>query len=400
MPAAQIERPPEGVSRDAVAAAERAIASTVRPSSRTDHRHADEIAALEEAIPKARSAALARAIRSAIPLKEAAHALCKAHGEAEERARDLELGGADEAALAEAAAAERDADGRWQMARGSLEAAALGVLEAPVCGPSDVTLRAEAFADLVGRQGAGTLPESEEDQIAMLSSYRDAVQVLAAREPDRSRWDAAVKELRCAEWRLTCANREEGDLRQAAEVEPGVMEALDARIRQGYVDRDTARTKLLALDPPDVGGLLVKMEIVFDHAAVGDVTSYASRARLRGEVPITSEYLWDAEDETLRPAFAMLAIDAAKLQDRTLPADWQEFIAGAGYTHPNFRDAVQRAIEAGMNPRDLISVRLDGREAEHKLPVLTFGGDAPAFATPEGCWVWKPVERLVAEPVQ
>lgn len=381
-------------------AAAGSVAVNLPHCSRANLRHTDEIAALEAAFPKARSAALARAIRNAIPLKEEAHALCKAHGAAEERERDLRLQGADEASLAAAKEAECEAEDLWNAKRGELEAAALGVLEAPVCGPDDIILRAEAFADLVGRPAAGALPDCDEDRELMLSSYRAAVEEMKARQPDRTAWDAAEKALRDAEWRLRCAGDEEDSLNSAAHVDEGVREDLKARLDQAYADRDVARSALLALDPPDAAALLVQMEIVFDHAAVGDVGTHASRMRLRGEEPITAEYLWAAEGEALWPAFALLAINAAKLADQSLPRDWKEFIDGTGYTHENFRDAIDQAIRGGQGPRDITSIRLAGPEGDYKLPVLTFGGEKPAFANPEGCWVWQPVDRSAAEAVQ
>lgn len=288
----------------------------------------------------------------------------------------------------------------WDAARSDVETLARELVALPAESVGAASRRVSLYRKILtftegAPEGEGLDGLLDEDAKIMGSAAISALEALAGQEPDRTEWDAAVKALRDAEWRLQCAGREEDSHARAAFVEELVRESLKERLDAAYADRDTARTQVLAMDPPDAGGLLIQMEIVFDHAAVGDVSTYASRARLRGDVPITAEYLWHAHDERLLPAFALLAVNAAKLRDRALPREWQEFLASAEDPHSNFRDAAAQAIRAGLDPQRLASIQLAGAP-EDELPVLTFKGpgDQIVYAKPSGCWEWRDVSLL------
>lgn len=379
----------------ATTVARRAVADANRPSldRATAQRRALAVEAAETlpaavaATATAREQDLITSIFEAIP---EVLALSQVHSEADEPENDT----VDEKWAA------------WDAARSEVETLARELVALPAESVGAASRRVSLYRKILTfTEGA---PEGEgldgllaEDAQIMGNAAISALEALAGQVPDRTEWDAAVKALRDAEWCLQRAGREEDSHARAAFVEEHVRESLKERLDQAYEDRDTARTQLLAMDPPDAGGLLIQMEIVFDHAAVGDVSTYTSRARLHGDVPITAEYLWKADEEALLPAFALLAVNAAKLQDRALPLEWREFIAGTEDPHRNFRDAVHHAIRAGLDPKRLAGIQLAGAP-EDELPVLTFKGpgDQFVYAKPSGCWEWRGVSELAGGVAQ
>lgn len=382
-------------ARSAETAAHRSVSAANRPAldRATAHRRALAVEAAETA-PAAVAAAvtdrerdLIARIFQAIP---DVLSLSQAHSEADEFDKDT----VDENWAV------------WDAARSEVETLARELIALPAVSIGAASRRVSLYRKVLtftegAPEGEGHDGLLDEDAQIMGNAAISALEALAGQEPDRTEWDAAVKALRDAEWRLRCGGREEDGLATAAMVEDHVRESLKERLDTAYADRDTARTRLLAMDPPDAGGLLIQMEIVFDHAAVGDVSTYASRARLRGDEPITADHLWTAEGETLWPAFALLAVNAAKLQDRSLPGEWREFISGTEDPHRNFRDAVDQAIRVGLSPQRLAGIQLAGAP-EDELPVLTFKGpgDEFVYAKPSGCWAWRDISELAGGEAQ
>lgn len=182
---------------DALTAAERASAAAEdqadqKKPSHTQARHEAEMDRLSLHRMSVHSEALRAAIDAAIPVKQRAYELGKAHAKAQDASFAAAVGPEKEAA----SRAEAEAEDAWRNMLRQLDAVALTVAHAPFSDLDDVVARAEAFAELVGRVGDGDTPNAEEDRVLMLASYRAAVMEMIERQPSRGDWDDAVARLR------------------------------------------------------------------------------------------------------------------------------------------------------------------------------------------------------------
>lgn len=272
----------------------------------------------------------------------------------------------------------------WLDARDRLEAAAKAVLAAPIANGRDALIRGEVFIDAMGRDPETGLPiDDHADTKALLASYKDALEALAAREHDTDDWDDAVSAYRQADREVSVLYREEKNYARAALVEEGLVEDLNVRLAAALSRRDETRLTVLSMTPPDIGGLLIKMEIVAKGLGCGDLKTYASRERIleASDVALT-------EAEAVQRAMALLMSNAAELRDRCLPHDWQA-VVDSHHRLPGIRDSVRNAVEAGLHPDDITSIHTDRRALGEATPVLLIeSGDGKVWhAGADRVWV-------------
>jgi hypothetical protein len=382
----------------AVAAASAATPSPAKPKkvSRADEIEQKEVDHLGLIAMTVRSSALRRLIYKGIDLKKEAQALWVPHGEADERSRDLRVSGATKEEMKAAELDEVATWAAWEGKRREVEAVASEVANAPFADLHDVLARARAAGLLIGANGdeEECLPEFEGDLLVILRSYRSAIEEMIARIPDREEWDETVIALRENEKALSEANRE---WEAAGFSSVGFREdehpELKAKTAQLYENRDRYRTKLLSLDPPDIEGLLALMDVVFDHAGHVDVSTYERRAYIMGDRPVIEKEQWGDENGSHARSFALVAYHAARLRDASKPRDWSVAMRDLGGLHPNAKDAVHQAYEAGLDLADLKNIQLAG-QPEENLPTLLFSGrDGQFWARPNSVWKGHMVNR-------
>lgn len=336
-------------------------------------RHDAELGRLLNAWPEARSTALRRAIDAVVELKVA----CQAAAE-----HDMKHG------------LEGDAE-TWPAARDALIEAAFALAEAPISNATDALVRAECFIDAVDRNPTTGLPEDDSgNHPILIETLKSAVSWLALQEPDADEWDGAVRAYRKAVHDLDTCAREEASFARAAIVEDVARLSLSDRANDAQGRRDEATSAILRMEPPHVGGLLVQLEMLADRFSV-DLTSYTSREAALGDDPVSGQRLWEArsDEEALKFGLALVAINAAKLRDRSYPSDWRAMLDGFLSVHEGGRDAVRAAYDAELLPSDLVTVVLDPR-GETKQPVLLFRTihDEMIQARPGEVWKWEPVK--------
>lgn len=336
-------------------------------------RHDDEMHRLVNAIPECRSTALARAIEDVIKAKT----------------RTFEASCADDRLDTD------ETHSAWEMAREDLNEFADILAKAPIANASDALIRAECFVDAVGRQTGTGLPDNDSgDQPLLIECLRAGLQWLALQEPDPDDWNDAVAAYRRSIREIESASRAKDGLEQAVLVEDGVRDELEKRQGKAFADRDAARAAILSMEPADVGGLLVQMEVMADRFGI-DLGSYTSREALAGDHIITAAQFWDDADDkdALRRGLALLAVNAAKLRDRSLPADWRDILDGFLSVHDGGRDVLRSAYDANLNAGDLTAVQLQVPNYDRE-PVLLFtkpNGHMVHVAAGQ-VWVWEPVK--------
>lgn len=335
-------------------------------------RYQAEMSRLVDAIPECRSTALARAIEAVIEAK----------------------GLSFQAALADDETDTEDSIAAYNAARDQLQNAAHQLAEAPIANATDALIRAECFIDAVDRSSQTGLPEDDNgDRITLISSLKSGIEWLALQEPDRTIWDEVVAAYRRSRHDVDVAYREQAGLKRAASVEPHVRADVAARLNVALGAQDKARTSIMGMEPPDVGGLLVQMEVLAERFAV-DLRTYTSREVIVSDQVFTAEQFWDDMDdkEALRRALGLLAVNASKLRDRAYPTDWRAILDGFLSVHEGGRDAVRAAYDARLAAADLLNVVLDPRN-NPKQPVLLFRtphGKA-IQARPGEVWIWEEV---------
>lgn len=349
-PAAQLEDADRAVA--AAHAAEKALgaAPDLKPErSRSKERHDAEMERLKHHRICVSSEALRAAIDAAMPLKQRAYDLGQVCEAASQVFYNAHAGPEEEAA----SAAEAAADAEWNASRALLDAAALAVANAPFSDLHDVVARADAYAELVGRD----VVEFPEDKVIQLGSYQAAIMELIERQPSREDWDEAVSGLREID-------------RLIEKLDAG--EANQDRLNKAYVDRDAAITDLLSLKPPDLDGLLVLMEFVFEHDGPW-VGTYRARSIGAGETNLTAADLHNGEDEAFFKGLALIAQHTARLRDLDMPRDWRDAMRDFGRICPGAEDAIRHAFSRCMHLPNLKAIQLAGRQ-DHELPVLVFSG--------------------------
>lgn len=340
---------------DALTAAERASAAAEdqadqKKPSHTQARHEAEMDRLSLHRMSVHSEALRAAIDAAIPVKQRAYELGKAHA----KAQDASFAAADGPEKEAASQAEAEAEDAWRNMLRQLDAVALTVAHAPFSDLDDVVARAEAFAELVGRVGDSDTPNAEEDHVLMLASYRAAVMEMIERQPSRGDWDDAVAGLRGIEERI-----------EALEATTNVV-----ALEKAWADRDDAITDLFSMQPPHLDGVLLMIDLIRDVGHLGR-RAYGDRAEAIGVDQITVQSLRRGGEEVKR-ALALVGQHVARLRDLEMPRDWRQVMRDLGNWHPGSKDAVRHAFDLGMHKPNLESVQLAGRP-EHELPVLHFG---------------------------
>lgn len=293
-------------------------------------------------------------IDAAIPVKQRAFELGKAHA----TAQDASFAAADGPEKEAASQAEAEAEDAWRNMLRQLDAVALTVAHAPFSDLDDVVARAEAFAELVGRVGDGDTPNAEEDHVLMLASYRAAVVEMIERRPSRGDWDDAVAGLHEIERQI------------AGWEENGIAE----RRAKAHRDRDAAITDLFSMQPPHLDGLLLMLDLVREVRFLGRRT-YGNRAATIGSEQVTAQALRDESDDGLVEALALIAEHAARLRDLEMPRDWRHVMRDWGNCHPGAKDTIRQAFDLGMHKPNLVSVQIAGRP-EHELPILHFNGQS------------------------
>lgn len=341
---------------DALTAAERASAAAEdqadqKKPGHTQARHEAEMDRLSLHRMSVHSEALRAAIDAAIPVKQRAYELGKAHAKAQDASFAAAVGPEKEAA----SQAEAEAEDAWRNMLRQLDAVALTVAHAPFSDLDDVVARAEAFAELVGRVGDSDTPNAEEDHVLMLASYRAAVMEMIERQPSRGDWDDAVAGLRGIEERI-----------EALEATTNVV-----ALERAWADRDDAITDLFSMQPPHLDGVLLMIDLIRDVGHLGR-RAYGDRAEAIGVDQITVQSLRRGGDEEVKRALALVGQHVARLRDLEMPRDWRQVMRDLGNWHPGSKDAVRHAFDLGMHKPNLESVLLAGRP-EHELPVLHFG---------------------------
>ena len=365
---------------DAVASAEAAQAAAGSPSAPSADptwaapraRHEAEVGRLLNAIVECRSTTLSRAIETALELKVKAF-------EAAEHDEANNLEGPEET---------------WPEARDALQEAAYVLAEAPIANATDALVRSECFIDAVGRNPKTGLPEDDGgDQPFLIECMKSAIACLALREPDTDDWDDAVGAYRKAVRDVDICSREDTSLSRAAMVEDVARITLAERTQAAVKRRDTARTQILGMEPPHVDGLLVQLELLGDRFGI-DLGSYESRETILGDEPMTAGFFWGLHrTEALRRGLALVAVNTAKLRDRSYPSDWSAILDGFLSIQKGGRDTVRAAYDAKLLTSDLISIVLDPRDGRRE-PVLLFHtihGQA-IQARPGEVWKWEKVK--------
>lgn len=336
-------------------------------------RHEDEMHRLVNAIPECRSTALVRAIEDVI----------------EAKTRTFEASCADERIDTD------ETHSAWELAREALEEFAALLAKAPIANATDALIRAECFIDAFERNPSTGLPENDDGaRLVLIESLKAGLEWLALQEPDADDWNDAVSAYRRSVREIESASRAKDGLERAALVEDGVRDELEKRLGKAFTDRDAARTAILSMEPADVGGLLVQIEVMANRFGI-DLGSYTSREALAGDQIITAAQFWDDMDDkdALRRGLAVLAVNAAKLRDRSLPSDWRAILDGFLSVHDGGRDVLRSAYDANLNADDLTAVQLQVPNYERE-PVLLFTkpNGHMVHVAPGQVWVWEPVK--------
>lgn len=334
----------------ALDAAERAQNSEPPPNperSCSQVRHEAEMERLSLHRMTVHSEALRAAIDAAMPRKQLAYDLGQVH-----EAASLAFCDATEGAQKEAArAAEEQAEAAWQASRDELDTAALLVANAPFSDLHDVVARADAYAELVGRD----VVDFPEDKVIQLGSYQAAIMEMLERQPSRGEWDDAVAGLHEIERRIA-----------------GLVENADAERRaKAYLDRDAAITDLLSMQPPHLDGVLLLVDLVRENWFLKSRT-YRDRAASVGADQVTVSDIRSSGEDGLVRALALIAQHIARLRDLEMPRDWRDAMRDFGRIAPGAADAVRNAFDQGMHLPELTNVQLGGLP-DSQLPVLHFG---------------------------
>lgn len=364
------DEPAEPPADAALTAAKRASAAAEgepeqKKPSHNEARHEAELERLSRHSMSVHSEALRAAIDAAIRVKQRAYELGKVHEAAQEAFFAAAAGPEKKAAHQ----AETTAEAEWLNMRRQLDVAALAVAHAPFSDLEDVVARAEAFAELVGRAGDNDVPDTDEDRLLMLASYRAAVLEMIERQPSRGDWDDAVANLRGIEGRI-----------DALEATTNVV-----ALEKAWADRDDAITDLFSMQPPHLDGLLLMLDLVRELRFLGRGT-YGSRANAIGDEQVTARTLRDKSDEGLAQGLALIAQHAARLRDLEMPRDWRDAMRDFARIAPGAADAVRNAFDRCMHLPHLKAIQLAGKP-DSELPVLMFSGaEGDHWIGPEKAW--------------
>ena len=380
------------IAASAVAQADAACPQAVPRSARL---HAQEMEALGLHRMTVRSEALRAAIVDGMKVKVDAYEreLIDNAAQDAEIALCREGGDPNPASVEAAKALSARTNAEWMAWRIKLQAAADAVLEAPFASLNDVLARADAAAHLIGSVANDGLPDTDEDREVILLSYRSAILEMLGRNSDREPWDVAVAEYRHVQRQLEGCNFEfshrfgDRTLDDCEAEDPRLI----GRLRTLYDQRDAAREAIYAGTPADLDGLLVLMEIVFEHVGPIDVSTYALRQRWADQGAPTEMEMISDEDDAHRRALALLAKHTARLRDLEKPRDWREAMDTFRFVHPNGKDVMHLACEKGMHWDDLQCIQLQGQPRD-KLPVLLFANEeGQHWVRPDGAFRSEPV---------
>lgn len=389
----------ERCSPDAEALAARAVAQAAMPQAaavtRSARHHTQEMEALSLHRMSVRSEALRAAIADAIKIKADAYE----REVIDNAAQDAEIAlcrgtvDPDPAAVEAAKALSARTNDEWMAWRRKVDAAAKAVLGAPFADLNDVLARADAAAQVIGSAASDGLPGTDEDREVILLSYRAAILEMLGRNSDREPWDAAVADYQHVQRQLEAVNFEFSHRFGDRSLDDCEVEdpRLIGRLRTLYDQRDAAREAIYAGTPADLDGLLVLMEIVFEHVGPVDVSTYALRQRWADKGAPTEMEMISDEDDAHRRALALLAKHTARLRDLEKPRDWRDAMETFRLVHQNGMDALHLACEKGMHWDDLQCIQLQGQPRD-KLPILLFANDeGQHWVRPDGAFRHEPV---------
>lgn len=382
------------------------VTATYEPLARGVVRHEREMAALESCAEGAGSPSLARLIRAAAVKKAEAYALERPHNILQYVELNLRSADTPDEAHALAVEQERAGEKAWQDARTEAELAGIAVTEAPFADLNDILLRADAYAQVVGCDDDGNV-HFDEDAAVMYRSLRYGIEEIVSRQPDRTAWDVAAEGYRRINQTLDDLGRQEEKIEAGMiHLDPPVLEQFHLDMKDAYDRKDALGNAILAMDPPDAGGLLVQMDVVFDRGHGLDVSKYERRSsalneeqrRIDGQPLMTVERLETQEANEFHRSgadqgLALLARSAATLRDREMPRDWRELFDTLGWMHKNARDAARQAIRAGVDATAFSGIHFEEGSEGRWAPSISFNalGGPQVFSNPVGCWKAGPV---------
>jgi len=162
--------------------------------SRNSRIHRLEMEALRALQEEARSPELALLIGKGIEAREASESAWKPFGEAQEAYRDLRVAGATTEELKQADDVENSLEEVWQAARRKAEGIGYEVAQAPFTCMADALVRGKAAGLLIGaNENPECIPETDEDVLVVLRSYRDALIQLSTSAPECAKWNEAMR---------------------------------------------------------------------------------------------------------------------------------------------------------------------------------------------------------------
>lgn len=158
---------------------------------------------------------------------------------------------------------------------------------------------------------------------------------------------------------------------------------------------DTAANAVLAERPTTLPHLFLQMQIVMAEIVTHDLTTHAKRGRWLGDLPVTVEELRQDDRGLETRGWALIAENAARLDQLDLSSGWRALMADEGgivKLHRNARDVLALAASKDIDPARFSGIHLTGRD-DDKLPQMTFRtDDGHAIAMPGVVYDWKPVQ--------
>lgn len=282
-----------------------------------------------------------------------------------------------EGSVRQALRADGDAmDAEWLAAWEASKEAAEQVLLAPADGYDDILYRSEAYLCLIGTTMS---PEAGSDdpeiELAAMRSIKEAVEERATYRPISEDAGAEFGNFTRAERALNEALADAESLtevvRKGGQIDKGLAEEAERKITRLDIEHRAAATKALFCEPENLGDLIIHLGIIVDAITGADVTTYGARDHhIKAKSP-TFDALRARDPDAIRAAFALLGSAIATIRDRDLPTDWRELWQSTHLVHPNARDALWTAYNAGVNPQTLQRIRLTGLPA-HLVPELVF----------------------------